>query len=521
VTGTVTIDAAANLTLDLGFVPVLGTSFVVINNDGADVVTGEYNGLADDSTFNLTDTGSGATLVFSINYQGGDGNDVAITLVQPATVTGVFVRGTNWTSGFLDALESDGLGDATLGFEIETGSSDQDKPLPWGNIDQISIVYSEDVAIDASDVRLAGVNVTDYGFTFSYDASDATVTLTLDAPLGVDKVLVDIGDFHFRFNSMPGDADGDGIVGSTDLNILLTQFGTSTGIDPRADMDGDVIVGSLDLNILLTNFGTMLPTGTPSHPTGNGARVANDNDTESTSIVITNDLGDAPDTFGTLLASNSESHVATAPTLGASRDSDTDGQPTVMADGDDLDGTDDEDGITFPSAIIAGDLSADVTVNASGSALTSAKPPSEIEQSVSIPKAIGRVSEQTDAGAAGIDLIAAAGAGRAVRGQNAAHPASQRPLEASRRPDRIKAFMPTADRKLKHGPRLPVAAPSGGSAALGMPWRFISASRHVKTSDGTLSALRGVTAIRWERHDHDGQRMTRPAAFLSRYSESP
>jgi hypothetical protein len=439
VTGTVTIDAAANLTLDLGFVPVLGTSFVVINNDGADVVTGEYNGLADDSTFNLTDTGSGATLVFSINYQGGDGNDVAITLVQPATVTGVFVRGTNWTSGFLDALESDGLGDATLGFEIETGSSDQDKPLPWGNIDQISIVYSEDVAIDASDVRLAGVNVTDYGFTFSYDASDATVTLTLDAPLGVDKVLVDIGDFHFRFNSMPGDADGDGIVGSTDLNILLTQFGTSTGIDPRADMDGDVIVGSLDLNILLTNFGTMLPTGTPSHPTGNGARVAND-------------------------------EVAS-------------------------------------SAFVASPSSGETQL--------------KVEQQALNPRAIGRVSEQTDAGAAGIDLIAAAGAGRAVRGQNAAHPASQRPLEASRRPDRIKAFMPTADRKLKHGPRLPVAAPSGGSAALGMPWRFISASRHVKTSDGTLSALRGVTAIRWERHDHDGQRMTRPAAFLSRYSESP
>ncbi|MDP6058315.1 MAG: hypothetical protein QGH33_05455, partial [Pirellulaceae bacterium] len=85
----------------------------------------------------------------------------------------------------------------------------------------------------------------------------------------------------------------------------------------------------------------------------------------------------------------------------------------------------------------------------------------------------------------------------------------------ARRSDRIKALMPTVGRKLKHGLRLPVAAPSGGSAAPGMPWHFLSGSRHVKTSDGTLSALRRVTAIRWERQDHDDQRMTWPARFLA------
>ncbi len=35
--------------------------------------------------------------------------------------------------------------------------------------------------------------------------------------------------------------------------------------------------------------------------------------------------------------------------LGAAVDADTDGQPTAAADGDDLDGSDDEDGVVFTS----------------------------------------------------------------------------------------------------------------------------------------------------------------------------
>ena len=84
------------------------------------------------------------------------------------------------------------------------------------------------------------------------------------------------------------------------------------------------------------------------------------------------DFGDAPDTFGTLLASDGARHLDTGPTLGASRDAEADGQPTATADGDDADGTDDEDGVTFPAVLLAGDSSADVTVNASSAALLDA-----------------------------------------------------------------------------------------------------------------------------------------------------
>ena len=75
------------------------------------------------------------------------------------------------------------------------------------------------------------------------------------------------------------------------------------------------------------------------------------------------DFGDAPDNYGTTLAADGARHSATGPTLGALRDSETDGLPTPTADGDDRDGTADEDGVTFGSTIMVGQLDAVVVVN--------------------------------------------------------------------------------------------------------------------------------------------------------------
>ncbi|MBI1375800.1 MAG: hypothetical protein GC159_24080, partial [Phycisphaera sp.] len=79
------------------------------------------------------------------------------------------------------------------------------------------------------------------------------------------------------------------------------------------------------------------------------------------------DLGDAPDTYGTLLSSDGARHSATGPRLGATRDDDADGAPSVNADGDDTTGIDDEDGVTFDT-IMVGALNATVAVNVQGAA---------------------------------------------------------------------------------------------------------------------------------------------------------
>ena len=55
---------------------------------------------------------------------------------------------------------------------------------------------------------------------------------------------------------IPGDLDGDGQVGASDLLILLANWGRCDSCeDCPADVDGDCIVGAADLLMLLVNWG--------------------------------------------------------------------------------------------------------------------------------------------------------------------------------------------------------------------------------------------------------------------------
>ncbi|MCA9070334.1 MAG: hypothetical protein KDA84_15485, partial [Planctomycetaceae bacterium] len=62
----------------------------------------------------------------------------------------------------------------------------------------------------------------------------------------------------------------------------------------------------------------------------------------------TEDFGDAPDSYGTLLASNGARHTVRGPGLGELRDVERDGTPDSLALGDDLLEVADEDGVTIP-----------------------------------------------------------------------------------------------------------------------------------------------------------------------------
>ena len=53
-----------------------------------------------------------------------------------------------------------------------------------------------------------------------------------------------------------GDLDGDGIVGTSDLILLLGQWGPCGDCeDCSGDLDGDCAVGTGDLILLLGNWG--------------------------------------------------------------------------------------------------------------------------------------------------------------------------------------------------------------------------------------------------------------------------
>jgi microcystin-dependent protein len=72
-------------------------------------------------------------------------------------------------------------------------------------------------------------------------------------------------------------------------------------------------------------------------------------------VTDTFDFGDAPDMYPVIEAGeNGARHTAAGPRLGALRDIEADGVHSANADADDMTGDADEDGITFPSTLVAG-----------------------------------------------------------------------------------------------------------------------------------------------------------------------
>lgn len=75
VTGAVGLGSATTLSISLvnGYAPALKDSFVIINNDGTDAVTGTFKGLKEGGKV------IGA-YTYQVSYKGGDGNDVTLTV---------------------------------------------------------------------------------------------------------------------------------------------------------------------------------------------------------------------------------------------------------------------------------------------------------------------------------------------------------------------------------------------------------------------------------------------------------
>ena len=65
-----------NVSLANGFVPAIGQSFMIINNQGPFALVGKFFGpINQGGTFTLN-----SRFIFSVSYMGGDGNDVVITV---------------------------------------------------------------------------------------------------------------------------------------------------------------------------------------------------------------------------------------------------------------------------------------------------------------------------------------------------------------------------------------------------------------------------------------------------------
>ena len=255
----------------------------------------------------------------------GQGTGTILNDDSPAavpTVSAVYLSGTAWARVFMTYLQTIGAGNSTYGFAVPGAAAQLDE-MPWVNVNQVSITFSEDVVVDAGDLAIRGLNVVNYsldpaGFSYNNATRTATWRLAGGATFRNDKVLLDLdadaadgvrtaagvyldgnwangadafpsgdgaagADFRFRVNFLPADVNRNGSVLANDASEVKTKFFSSTA-NPGAgaaaysiyhDVNGSGNIIAGDFSEVKTRFFQSLPGGEPTLRTPfSGKRIA-------------------------------------------------------------------------------------------------------------------------------------------------------------------------------------------------------------------------------------------------------
>ncbi|HKD37653.1 MAG TPA: fibronectin type III domain-containing protein, partial [Pirellulales bacterium] len=269
-------------------------------------------------TYVLKFTAAGSGVVDSVNNS--PTSDVATTFVvthAPPQVAAVYVSSTAWQQAFLNFLAANGLGDAQLGYRVPTGAG-QLAPLPWININVVSVQFTQDVTLNTAQSGLALTGSSDLSAapalgtaTFSYSSAKRTASWMFPSAsaLSDDKYLLSIpsaavtnsiggnldgefttslstfpsgngtagGNFNFRFNILPGDVNQDGAVTGLDGGSIrqhFLQFTSTAGYSPFFDTSGKGAITGLDFLTVQNALLTTLPNTDPTPPSGGGMQPA-------------------------------------------------------------------------------------------------------------------------------------------------------------------------------------------------------------------------------------------------------
>jgi cyclophilin family peptidyl-prolyl cis-trans isomerase len=217
-----------------------------------------------------------------------------------------------------DASDLDGDA-ATDSFVEVTFSSQSELPSP-------AALFTANFTAAAGQTAGTAVN-----FTGAVDAGDTlqTTSLTVDAA-----------------GPLPVLSGPTGPVGVAAFNVSLDFGEVVVGFDPQtdlvlqnaelADVSGSGGSFALTLRPLAGGLVTVdLPAGRVQDGAGNGNIAA----TQYSVTVIEQDFGDAPESYGTLLADDGPRHFPEGPTLGTLRDVEADAQSPLDGTGDDAVGT--------------------------------------------------------------------------------------------------------------------------------------------------------------------------------------
>jgi Ca2+-binding RTX toxin-like protein len=207
----------ATLEVSLGFVPEIGDSFVIVNNDGTDAIQGTFQGLPEDALFTIDGQR------FRLSYEGGDGNDVELIRAGIGLARGnLVVHGTD-ADDTIRILSAGNAG--TLEVVVNGISQGTFTPAPEGRI--IVRGYRGD-----DDIRVAG------GIGWSAWLYGGRGHDRLQGGAGNDVLMGGVGDDVLHGGQgrdlMIGGRGSDRLVGNADDDVLVA--GTTAFDHDRASL---------------------------------------------------------------------------------------------------------------------------------------------------------------------------------------------------------------------------------------------------------------------------------------------
>ena len=404
----------ANPTASLTIDTMVGTGTDAINIQGLDPAFDAdlfLEGDADDTvSFEIGPTGLGdgslVAVAGTINVEQGISTmDGGITLRAQNDLLGTIAGSLLTVNGTIRlAADNDGDGSGTLNLAaaIDHGLGGTTVTLA-GNDGVISGIISGVGGLTkdtAGRLELAGDNT--YDGTTNINAGELRVTgsIGFDDPAGAVTVaagttLSGTGTVNALVNNRGTVAPGlsPGILNTSDMNFADGSFfevelggttpGDGAGFHDQLNVAGTVMIGSNvtlnvlpfggfapappDLFVIINNDGADAVSGTfAGLPEGASFTTAS-GDTfrityaggDGNDIVLNAgalDFGDAPAGYPVTLAEDGARHVDTGPQLGPNRDTEANGVHSTAADGDDLAGGDDEDGVVIAAILEASTL---------------------------------------------------------------------------------------------------------------------------------------------------------------------
>ncbi|MDY6911374.1 MAG: S8 family serine peptidase, partial [Chloroflexota bacterium] len=309
------------------------------NDDNGNPVSGE-----DDATVTITDTPSSVEVTKTAD---------PTELPEPGGLVTFTVRVDNTST--VDSVTIDSLSDSIYGDLNGYGDCSVPQTIPAGGFYECS--FSAAVSGNAGyvETNVITASVTDDDGNPVRGEDDATVIITEIPQTGtiiVKKQTDPAGGtgFYFQASAPMGNfyLDDDGSMTFTNLPAGDYEVSENELYWPSGWVFDSVVCEGGDFTPFDCGVVVHLDLGETITCTFNNTQEQPDLD-----------YGDAPDSYGTLMASNGARHqIVAGRSLGPIIDAEPDGQPSPMADGDNLNppgALNDEDGVTLPPTLMVGE----------------------------------------------------------------------------------------------------------------------------------------------------------------------